>query len=154
VATLAAGGEIEEYQRRWGQRREELSMRKMIGVASGVLAMVSVAAAGRPDSSALDGFDRTGETVNCLDLRSTDITPVDESTFLFRVGGNYYVNNTRGACHDADSNFTRIDISMFGTQLCSGEILKIVDQSSGMFKGSCSLNSFEKLTKKPPATEQ
>jgi hypothetical protein len=126
-------------------------MNKMIGAGVGVLAMASVAMAGRPDSAALDGFERTGETVSCVSLRSVDITPVDESTFLFSVGGIYYVNETDGACHDADSNFTRIDISMFGSQLCTGEILKIVNQSSGMFKGSCSLGAFEKLVKKEAA---
>lgn len=126
-------------------------MKKVVGAGFGVLALASVAVAGRPDSAALDGFERTGETVNCVSLRSADITPVDESTFLFRAGGNYYVNEARGVCHGADSNFSRIDITMFGSQLCSGEILKVVEQSSGMFKGSCSLGAFEKLTKSKPA---
>ncbi len=125
-------------------------MKKVIGAGFGVVVMASAAMAGRSDGAALDGFERTGETVSCVALRSSDITALDESTFLVRVGGNYYVNEARGACHDADSNFTRIEITMFGSQLCSGEILKIVDQSTGMFRSSCSLGAFEKLTKTQP----
>lgn len=124
-------------------------MKKVLGVLA-LLAAASPAAAGRPDSDALDRFDRTGETVKCVDMRRTDITAIDESTLLFRVGqSDYYLNETKGACNDADSNFSRFDIDLFNSRLCSGEILKVVENQSGIFQGACSLGDFEKLTKKP-----
>lgn len=110
---------------------------------------LSTASAGRPDAAALDRFDRTGETVACVNMRQTDITTIDEETLLFKVGPNeFYLNETRGPCNDADSNFTRMEVSLFGSRICSGEIVKIVDQSSGIFQGACSLGEFERLTRK------
>ncbi len=125
-------------------------MRRSVGVLALVFAATSAAQAGRPDGDALDKFDRTGETVNCVSMRSTDIKAIDENRLLFKVGVNdYYLNETRSACNDVDSNFTRIDVELFGSRLCSGEVLRIVDQSSGIYQGACSLGVFEKLTKKP-----
>ncbi len=125
-------------------------MKKATGICAGVLAALGAASAGVPDSTALDRFDSTGETVACISARSFDIKAVDESTFLFKVGvGDFYVNRTRNACNGATSRFVRIDVILFGSQLCSGEILKVVEQRSGIFQGSCSLGDFEKLNKKP-----
>ncbi len=127
-------------------------MRKAFGAIAAVLAAASAASAGRPDGDALENFDRTGETVNCVNMRSTDITPIDETRLVFRVGTNdYYLNEVRGECNDIDSNFTRIEVNLFGSQLCSGEILRVVDQSSGIFQGACTVGDFEKLRKKPKA---
>ncbi|NWG91484.1 MAG: hypothetical protein HXY21_03105 [Parvularculaceae bacterium] len=123
--------------------------RAMVGLA-GLMIVATGAFAGSPDEDALSRFERTGETVKCVRMPSTDITPVDEETLLFRVGpGDYYVNDLRGTCNDVDSGFTRIEVNLFGSQICSGEIIKVVDQSSGMFKGACSLGDFERLRKKP-----
>jgi hypothetical protein len=125
-------------------------MRRAIGVLAGMMIVASGASAGSPDEDALARFERTGETVKCVRMPSTDITPVDEETLLFKVGpGDYYVNDLRGTCNDVDSGFTRIEVNLFGSQICSGEIIKVVDQSSGMFKGACSLGDFERLRKKP-----
>ncbi|MFZ5616185.1 MAG: hypothetical protein ACOZAA_02525 [Pseudomonadota bacterium] len=129
-------------------------MKKAACVLAGVLAAASVASAEKEETDALDRFDRTGETVNCVEMRSTDISAIDEDTLLFRVGpGDYYVNETRGTCNDADSAFSRFDITLYGSRICSGEIIRIVDRSSGIFQGACSLGEFEKLTKKPVSDE-
>lgn len=124
-------------------------------IAAGVLAAGAAflgSASAVPDEDALDRFDRTGETVKCVNMRGTDITPIDESRLLFRVGANdYYLNETRGQCNDIDSNFTRIEVKLFGSQICSGEIIRVVNQAGGVFQGACSLGDFEKLTKKPAA---
>ncbi len=127
-------------------------MKHSIALISSLLLLAGAAAAARGDGAALDAFERTGETVSCVSMRSTDITPIDESRLLFRVGrSDYYLNETRNRCNDIDSKFTRIDVRLFGSQLCSMEILQIVDQQTGAFQGSCSLGAFEKLKKKPDA---
>jgi hypothetical protein len=123
-------------------------MRKLTGALAFMLA-ATPAVAGMPNSEALDDFEGTGEKVHCVEMRSADITPIDESTFLFRSGtGTWYLNRTRSACNDADSRFSRLDIKLFNTQLCSGEILRVVDRQSGIFQGSCALGDFERLAKK------
>ena len=83
-------------------------------------------------------------------MRSTSITAVDQTRLLFKVGsGAYYLNEVRGQCKDVDSSFTRMEIRLFGSQICSSEIIDIVDQQTGLFHGACSLGEFEKLVLKP-----
>ncbi|OFW99046.1 MAG: hypothetical protein A3E78_00615 [Alphaproteobacteria bacterium RIFCSPHIGHO2_12_FULL_63_12] len=125
-------------------------MKKSIGIVGCVWLAGGAALAGSPNSAALEKFERTGETVSCVSLRSADITPVDESTLLVRVGSAYYVNDLRDKCGRIDDNFTRIDLRTFSNQLCSGEIVKVVHQSTGAFLGACSLGAFEKLRKIAP----
>ena len=116
------------------------------------LASVAPALAGEPDKRALDGYERSGEKASCVDMTSTDITAVDENTFVFRVSpSRAYVNDAAGKCNGADSPFSLIEVNLFGSQICRGEIIKVVDKSSGMFRGSCRLGDFERLTKAPPA---
>ncbi len=134
-------------------------MRKLIGVLFFVLAAGGIASAGVPDSAALERFNETGDSVKCVNMRSVDITAVNDSTFLFKVGTNdYYVNRTRDACNGASSNFTRMEVRLFGTQLCNGETLNVVEQQSGIYRGSCSLGDFQKLQKRSvdqsPTTDQ
>lgn len=125
-------------------------MKRAIIVTAFAASSLTTASAGRPDADALDRFDRTGETQTCVSSRSTDITAIDENRLLFKVGANdYYLNETRGACNDADSRFTRFEMKLFGSQICSGEVIRIVGQQSGIYQGACSLGDFEKLTRKP-----
>lgn len=125
-------------------------MRTLFGLFAVVCVNAAAAHAGTPDPDALDRFDRTGETVRCVDSRSTNFTPIDDTRLLVKVGaGTYYLNELEGACRDASSNLTRFETKSFGYQICAGEILKVVHRQSGMFAGSCSFGEFEKLVKKP-----
>lgn len=98
-------------------------------------------------------FDRTGETRSCLSLRSvTQITPLSEKLLLVRVGvGDFYLNEVSGTCSNADTFFTRLEYRTSLSQLCRGEILHIVDNSTGIFVGACSFGDFERLEKKKEA---
>ena len=126
-------------------------MKKSVAVMAFVWAASGAAVAGSPNAAALDNFDRTGETVSCVPVRSADITPVDENTVLVNTGSAYYVNTLRGRCSRIDDNFTRIELKLFSNQICSGEIIKVVHQQSGAFLSACSFGDFEKLVKKPAA---
>jgi len=128
-------------------------MKTSMGVLAFVSTVGSAAMAGMPDSAALDKFDRTGEKVSCISARATDITPVNESTLLVRAGGDYYVNDLRNQCNGIDDRFTRIELKLFTGQLCNGEIVKVVQQSGGAFRGSCSLGDFELLKRKSSADQ-
>lgn len=108
------------------------------------------------DVSGVDGFVETGESVNCVSMRSARIDPIDENRLLFRVGTRYYLNETSGSCNGADSPFSRIEVTLFGPRACRGELLRVVDNNSGAFEGSCSLGEFRALKRKPkeePASE-
>lgn len=97
-------------------------------------------------------FDRTGETVSCLSVRQiSSIEAVDERTLLIRSGvNNYYVSDLKNRCNGATSGFNRFEYSTSTGQLCRNELLRIVDNGSGIISGSCGMGSFEKLAKKPP----
>jgi hypothetical protein len=116
----------------------------------------ATSSAERIDESAaakLAEFDRTGETVNCLSVtRISSIEAVDEKTLLIRTGvTGYYVSDLKNRCNGATSGFNRFEYSTSTGQLCRNELLRIVDNGSGMSAGSCGMGSFEKLVKKPPA---
>lgn len=123
-----------------------------LGVFGAALLAAGSAFASDPateEPDALDGFVETGETVDCVSMRSTSIDPIDENRLLFKVGARYYVNETNGTCERAGSSFNRIEVTLFGPRACRGEILRIVDNNSGIFEGACSLGEFRALKKKP-----
>lgn len=100
-------------------------------------------------------FERTGELTSCIGLRQiSQITPVTESTFLVRVGaGDYYANDVSGRCNGATRNSTRLEYSTTLSELCRNELIKVVDNTTGVQIGGCGLGSFERLKEKPPAED-
>jgi hypothetical protein len=146
---------------RWGEANEGSggeSMKRFLTIA--VLALLAGSAAAADDvqsmpiatSEILSGYEPTGETVDCINVRQIiSIKPISETAFLFKTGVNeYYLNETSGRCARATRMNTRVEYSMPETMLCRTQIIKIIDNGSGMFLGSCSLGSFEKLKKKAP----
>lgn len=100
-------------------------------------------------------FERTGEVTSCIGLRQiSQITPVTESTFLVRVGaGDYYANDVSGRCNGATRNSTRLEYATTLSELCRNELIRVVDNATGVQVGGCGLGSFEKLQEKPPAED-
>lgn len=99
-------------------------------------------------------FDRTGEMTKCMSTRRiSSMTALDDNHFLVKVGPNKYYLNKVSRCSGAASNFNRIEYRLHGSQLCRNEIIRVVDNSSGMTVGSCGLGSFERLTKKVEEAE-
>lgn len=134
--------------------------RIVIAAALAALAGPALAQDARSISSAtseiLSRFEPSGETVDCIIVRRiASIRPVSETTLLVKTGVNeYYVNETSGRCARATGMNTRIEYSMPQTTLCRLQIINIVDNTSGMLLGTCSLGSFEKLKEKAPAEEE
>ena len=92
-------------------------------------------------------FEATGETETCLSTtRIQSITALDERHLLVRVSAsNYYLNKVSGKCNGAHRAGNRLQYTISTGQLCRNEIISVVDNSTGITEGSCSLNSFEKL---------
>ncbi|MEM9168328.1 MAG: hypothetical protein AAGC56_01640 [Pseudomonadota bacterium] len=96
----------------------------------------------------LADFRRTGETQTCVQIRNLrTLRSVAPRTLLAQVGNQYYVNKTSGNC-GRQSGFRRLQYRSFGSQLCRGEIVTSVDNSTGFVAGSCSLGDFERLERR------
>ncbi len=104
-------------------------------------------------SARLAGLERTGDKDACLGLtRISEIVAVDEDTLLVRAGaGNWYVSELPRRCGGVVNRGNRIEYTTSLTQLCRGDILRIVDNAGGFLAGSCSMGSFERLIEKAEA---
>lgn len=101
-------------------------------------------------NEALAGFERSGEIRSCLSVRRIDqINPVDETHWLVSTRGrDTYLTEVRRGCQNADSNFTYLQYSLTGGQLCQLDIVDVVDRGTNMRQGACSIGAFELLTPK------
>ncbi len=99
----------------------------------------------------LSKYEQTGETRSCLSLTQIDtIDPLDDSHFLVTTrGGGEYLNTISGRCSGASRAGNYIQYTTSINQLCRGEIVRVVDNMTGMTTGSCGLGDFEKLVEIP-----
>lgn len=73
---------------------------------------------------------------------------VDDYTILFHDGRTVYVQNPRGGCSGLGSGANTLVTRQFGTtQLCSGDINRVVDLQTGMSGGSCVFSQFVPYTR-------
>jgi hypothetical protein len=129
--------------------------RVIMGLCVAAFLAPAASAAKSDASDPLEGFERTGEVTACLSARSADVTALDETRLLYRVGVNqYYLNEVRGRCNNADRNFTRLETARTLTSACSGDIVRVVSQTGGFLEGTCALGDFEKLVQKPKDAAQ
>ena len=139
-----------------GLSRREPVMIGRVGVLGACLIATGSAFAGEPagDDDALSGFIETGETTNCVSMRSTGIEPVDENRLIFKVGGRYYLNETRGSCERGGASSYRLEAVLVRPQACRGDIFRVVDNQGGFQVGACNLGEFRVLKKKPKAAPE
>ena len=84
-----------------------------------------------------------GKAEKCLPTyRSNDMTIIDDDTILFRDGRTVYVNKPLGGCQSLNRSGSALVTRNFGPQLCRGDLATVVDNSSGMSLGACSLGDF------------
>lgn len=110
--------------------------------------MAANAGALSPDQLAL--LDRhlggkvPGESVSCIPTHAANQTiRVSDDILLYRVSGSLvYKNELRGGCpglaRDSDIMVSR----QFGNGPCRGDIIHLVDRTSGIAGGSCVLGEF------------
>ncbi|WBQ13866.1 hypothetical protein L2D00_04075 [Hyphomonadaceae bacterium BL14] len=92
-------------------------------------------------------FTATGETTTCLSTtRIRSITPIDDTRWLVTMrGGGTYINQVSRGCHGAASSFNYLQYQVSGSQLCRGEIVRVIDTGSRMEAGACGLGVFERV---------
>ena len=85
-----------------------------------------------------------GEPVNCIhNDRSTNLIRVSDDILLYRVSGKLvYKNQLKYGCPGLASDNDIIVTETIGSQYCEGDIVKLVDRTSGMQGPSCSLGEF------------
>jgi len=125
-------------------------MLKTTFLAAVVLATPAVAAhRDTPDvqlQKALEGRV-PGKPVNCINLSSTNSSRIiDGKAIIYRVGGRLYVNEPRSGAaslRDDDILVTRT----FSSQLCSVDMVRLIDRGSRFPRGFVSLGQFVPYTK-------
>lgn len=82
------------------------------------------------------------KTEYCLPgFREDDFTIISDDIFLYHSRSKtLYMNQPKGGCNGAERN-TLIS-NRFGSQICSGDIMRVSDLTIGMTTGSCALNDF------------
>lgn len=85
-----------------------------------------------------------GKPVNCIsDFNAHNTIRVSDNILLYRVSGRLvYKNNLRSSCRGLSSDNDIIVSEQFGGQKCRGDIIRLVDRTSGMPGGFCSLGEF------------
>ncbi|MCC5997382.1 MAG: hypothetical protein JJU18_13545 [Oceanicaulis sp.] len=112
---------------------------------------VSAAAIGQSSQERAEArlaeFAPTGETRSCLSTtRIRNITPLDDSRWLVETrGGDIWLNEVSRGCFGAASAFSYLEYRVPGGQLCRGEIVRVIDQSSRMNRGACGLGEYQLL---------
>lgn len=130
---------------------------RIVKIAALTLPLAGLAACGEMDNTPvpltekqtallakeLDG-KAAGKPVSCIsDFNSTNLVRISDDILLYRVSGNLvYKNNLRYACPGLARDDDIIVSEQFGSQKCRGDLLKLVDRTSGMQGPVCSLGEF------------
>ena len=85
-----------------------------------------------------------GAPLKCLpSYRSNDMTIIDDNTILYRDGRNrVYRNDPPGGCSPMGNPGYTLVFRPLSGQSCRGDIVRVVDLTSRMTAGSCSLSDF------------
>ncbi len=131
-----------------------MQMMKMTALA---LPLLTLASCAEMDSTPKPLTDKQAETLNrqlegkvagapvsCIsDYNATNLIRISDDILLYRVSGNLvYRNNLRFSCPGLARDSDIIVTEQFGSQKCRGDLLKLVDRTSGMQGAVCSLGEF------------
>ena len=89
-----------------------------------------------------------GKPQNCLPLDKAVGSEIFRDAILYREGRNkYWLADAPGCGSSSGSNDYILVQNVFGSQLCRGDIIRLVERSGGFGAGSCSIRSFTPYTK-------
>jgi len=102
---------------------------------------------------ALEGLV-AGPPQRCISpFRRNDQDIIDRGTILFKNGrGLVYRNDPEGGCFGLDSTRTILVTSING-DYCRGDIIRVLDQSTGTAVGSCAFSDFIPYTRPDSRTD-
>ncbi len=90
-----------------------------------------------------------GPPLRCISqVQARNMHVIDDWTILFRNGRTVYVQNPRGGCTGLGRGDMTLVRRQFGTtQLCDGDINRVVDLRSNFGTGACVYGPFVPYTK-------
>ncbi len=122
--------------------------RKLLPLLIGALAVTAIPAQSGPRQTPEEQLEHAlrgrvaGEPVDCVNLRSIRNSRVIERTaILFDAGGTIYVNRPRSGAESLSSWDAQVTRPT-GSQLCSIDTIRMVDPTTGFFRGSVFLGEF------------
>lgn len=85
-----------------------------------------------------------GAPQRCIsDHNATNLIRISDNILLYRVSGRLvYENRLRGGCPGLARDNDVIVSEQYGTQKCSGDLIRLVDRTSGIQGPVCSLGEF------------
>ena len=85
-----------------------------------------------------------GKPVNCIpNYRGSQMQVVDDRTILFRDGRNVYLQTPKGGCQGLAGGYDTLVTRLYGSsQLCGGEINRMVHLNTGQGGGTCVFGDF------------
>lgn len=85
-----------------------------------------------------------GAPVNCIsDFNADDMVRVSDNILLYRVSGRLvYKNTLRSSCRGLARDTDIVVTEQFGGQKCRGDLVRLVDRTSGIPGPVCSLGEF------------
>ena len=130
---------------------------QLFKLAALALPLTLVAACGQVDSTPVPLTEKqsamlmkelngkvAGKPVNCInDFNAYNTIRVSDNILLYRVSSRLvYQNNLRSTCSGLAGDNDIIVSEQFGGQKCRGDIIRLVDRTSGIPGGFCSLGDF------------
>ena len=83
-----------------------------------------------------------GKPQSCISLtQRADLQVVSDELLLYKAGRTVYVNRVLGRCSGLSFGRTLVT-TVWGSQICRGDIARVADLSAGMLTGSCALGNF------------
>lgn len=85
-----------------------------------------------------------GEPINCIPMRNADeAIRISDDILLYRVSNRLvYRNDLAPSCSGLARNSDIMVVRTVSTQLCDGDIINLVDRTSGSSFGGCALGKF------------
>lgn len=82
-----------------------------------------------------------GKPVDCIRQGPNVDSTTYDGAILYRDGGTRYLNRFGGSCN-IRANWDIAIVHIFGSQLCRGDIARIVEAGTPIEKGSCVFGDF------------
>ena len=87
-----------------------------------------------------------GKPVGCIRQGPTIQSQTYDGAIVYRDGSTRYVNRFGGQCN-VRANFDILVVKLYNSQLCRGDIARIVESGSPIERGSCVFDDFTPYTK-------
>ena len=87
---------------------------------------------------------QAGEPVSCIsNFGSNQLIKVSDDTILYRVSSRLvYRNDLRSSCPGLARDTDILVTQVYGSQICRGDIIRLVDRTSGIGGAACSYGAF------------